>query len=104
MQSSVTPFPQRGAVRSLGVSKVPTYIRSLAAGLMWSLQVREGLGLVPLLGHGDEQSNQRAIETWLMTHYDEAQLGDLDKPLDILSKALKRHIEEYNDNLEVCTC
>ena len=84
--------------------KVPTHVRSLAAGLMWTMQIKGGLELVHLIGNGDEYSNQRSVETWLMTHYLDEQLQSIREPLKTLSKALKRHIENHYNNLEVYSC
>lgn len=104
MKSNVITFAQRNKVTRNGVQKVPACVRSLAAGLMGVLQIREGHELVHLIGSGDEYSNQRAIETWLMTHYPYEQLQALVEPLETLSKALKRHIEDHYTNLEVYSC
>jgi hypothetical protein len=84
--------------------KVPAYVRSLAAGLMCAMQIEEGVELVRLIGNGDEYSNQRAVETWLMTHYPDEQLQSIREPLNTLSKALKRHIDNHYNNLEVYSC
>ena len=104
MKSNVMTFPQRRHVTHGAIQKVPAGVRSLAAGLMAVMQIREGHELVHLIGNGNEYSNQRAIETWLMTHYPDEQLQTLVCPLEILSKALKRHIEDHYSALEVYSC
>lgn len=104
MKSNVMIFPQRLHVTHGPIQKVPACVRSLAAGLMAVLQIKEGYELVHLIGNGDEYSNQRAIESWLMTYYPDEQLQALVKPLETLSRALKRHIEDHYSTLEVYSC
>jgi hypothetical protein len=65
---------------------------------MWTLQIKEGVELVYIIGDGDEYSNQRAIESWLMALYTEDDINSLDMPLETLEDALIRHISCYQYN------
>ena len=104
MKSNVLSFPHQDYEPRGLVQKVPPYVRSLAAGLMGVMQIREGHELVHLIGNGDEYSNHRAVETWLMCQYPDEHLHALVEPLATLSKALKRHIEDHYSTLEVYSC
>lgn len=104
MIHSVITFPLKTRVLEARITKVPSYARKLAASLMWTLEIQEGLALVYIIGHGDEYSNQRAIESWLVTHYSEEEVHAMASPLNTLESALVRHINDYHYNLEALPC
>ncbi|MEN8170586.1 MAG: hypothetical protein ABFS08_10225 [Pseudomonadota bacterium] len=104
MNRNVIPFPQQKKVTIARVSKVPSYVRKLAASLMWTMQIHEGLALVFIIGEGDEYSNKRAIETWLMTHYTEEEVSSMESPLSSLGSSLANHITEHHYNKEALPC
>lgn len=104
MSCTVVPFARKPLASGVGVEKVPRLVRKLASSLMRTMQIQDGVGVVYVIGKGDEYSNQRAVETWLMTHYRDEQLQSISEPLKTLSKALKRHINNHYNNLEVYSC
>lgn len=104
MIHSVIPFPLKKRVAEARVTKVPSYVRKLAASLMWTLQIQEDFALVCIIGHGDEYSNQRAIETWLMVHYTEEEVDAMVSAIKTLESALVCHINDYHCNLEALPC
>jgi len=104
MINSIIAFPLRKMEPEASVAKVPSYVRKLAASLMWSLQIQEDHALVYIIGHGYEYSNQRAIETWLMNHYSEEEVDAMASPLNILENSLVRHINDYHHNMEASQC
>jgi hypothetical protein len=79
------------------IQKVPAEVRSLAAFLMATLQIRPGIELVHLIGRGDEYSNQRAIESWLMGFG--MQLQDMSP--DQATKKLYRRLHDQLTDQEV---
>ena len=104
MSHSVIPFPQREQKRGYTpTTKVPGYARKLAASLMWTLQIQPGLALVYILGHGDEYSNQRAVETWIMEHYSSDDIAAMESPVQVLHDALSRMLSHY-DTQEALSC
>jgi len=98
MTHTVIEFPRVNREKESRVTKVPAYVRKLSSSLMWTLQIKEGVDLVYIVGDGDEYSNQRAIESWLMVHYTEDEVNSLEFPLDALEDALIRCISGYQYN------
>ena len=96
MSNSIIPFPRQKKAPVSCVTKVPVYARKLASSLMLTVQIQEGHELVNIIGRGNEVSNQRAIESWLMKHYSEEEIQFMESPVNNLGNALVRHI---NDSL-----
>ncbi|MEW8508844.1 MAG: hypothetical protein AB2598_19315 [Candidatus Thiodiazotropha sp.] len=84
MSRVVSVFPKQGH----GVAKVPRTYRNLAAALMVTKRIPEGNTLITVLGVGNEYSNQRAIESWLMSEYSESAIRKMCSPLEKLGDAL----------------
>ncbi len=103
MSHSVIPFPVR-KTPATGIAKVPSTVRKLASSLMWTLQIPEGLALIHVIGHGDEYSNQRAIESWLMDHYTDEDIAAMASPIGTVQTALVHFLNEKYNNMEVQSC
>lgn len=104
MSHSVIPFPVTRTPSVTCITKVPSHVRKLAASLMWTLQIPEGVALVQTIGHGDEYSNQRAIESWLMAHYTEEKIDAMASPLETLGVTLANFINDKHRNMEALSC
>lgn len=90
MRGEVSVFPTKGP----GIAKVPCTYRNLAAALMVMSFIPEGNALIAVLGRGNEYSNQRAIETWLMSQYSECAIRKMCSPIDTLRDALIHFLNE----------
>lgn len=75
--------------------------RKWAAALMLKMQIPEGITLVHYLGHGDETSNQQAIETWIMKMFSKDIFINQTITLDLLQRSLTHYL---NDQQEDFTC
>lgn len=104
MSCTVVPFARKPLASGVGVEKVPPLVRKLASSLIRTMQIQDGVGLVYVIGKGDEYSNQRAIETWLMTQYSDEVIVSMQAPLTTLAKSLEHHINEHYYNKEVLSC
>jgi hypothetical protein len=90
MKRVASVFPSKGP----GIPKVPCAYRNLAAALMARNFIPEGKALIAFLGSGNEYSNQRAIETWLMSQYSECAIRRMCSPLDTLGDELIHFLNE----------
>lgn len=90
MRGEVSVYP---TIRP-GIAKVPCTYRNLAAALMVMNFIPEGNALIAVLGRGNEYSNQRAIETWLMSQYSEHSIRKMRCPLDTVGDALIHFLNE----------
>jgi hypothetical protein len=90
MRGEDSVFPSKGP----GIPKVPCAYRNLAAALMARNFIPEGKALIAFLGSGNENSNQRAIETWLMSQYSECAIRRMCSPLDTLGDELIHFLNE----------
>ncbi|MEW8463039.1 MAG: hypothetical protein G8D90_14335 [gamma proteobacterium symbiont of Clathrolucina costata] len=100
MRGEVRLFPTKGP----GIAKVPCTYRNLAAALMAKKFIPEGNALIAVLGSGNEYSNQRAIETWLMSQYLECAIRKMRSPLDTLGEALRHFLNERLNSGEGLSC
>lgn len=100
MNNNIIKFPVEAQPRPTIVPKVHPLIRSIACGLMFNLRINPNASLVCLLGQGNEQSNQAAIETWLMTEYGLDKILAIRSPLNELTKTLFTHLNNQLNNLE----
>jgi hypothetical protein len=66
--------------------------------------IPEGNALIAVLGRGNEYSNQRAIETWLMSQYSECAIRKMYSPLDTLGEALRLFLNERLNSGEGVSC
>lgn len=90
MRGEVSLFP----FKRTGIAKVPCTYRNLAAALMVTRRIPEGNVLIAVLGSGNDYSNQRAIETWLMSQYSECAIRRMCSPLDTLGDELIHFLNE----------
>ena len=100
MRRDVSVFPTKGP----GIAKVPCTYRNLAAALMAMSFIPEGNALIAVLGSGNEYSNQRAIETWLMSQYSECAIRKMLSPVDTLRDALIQFLNERLYSGEGLSC
>lgn len=92
MSNNVIKFPVAVHPQTITVPKIPSQVRSLACALRINLRINSSSSLIYLLGTGTEQSNQSAIETWLLTEYGLDKIISMKDPLDQLTKDLKTHL------------
>jgi len=93
MSNIIYLYPEKTKMKSSEIIKrVPNHVRKQAAALMVVMQIPDGFSLVHLIGHGDECSNQRAIETWLMNNFTEQSLLSHEQTLVTLQNALTQHL------------
>ena len=90
MRGEVSVFP----IKRPGIAKVPCTYRNLAAALMARNFIPEGKALIAVLGSGNEYSNQRAVESWLMSQYSECAIRRMCSPLDTLDDELIHFLNE----------
>lgn len=100
MNNNIIKFPFKAQLRPTASPKAHPLIRSIACGLMFNLRINPTSSLVCLLGQGTEQSNQAAIETWLMTEYGLDKILAMRTPLNTLTKVLFTHLNNQLNNLE----
>ena len=93
-------FPKKGR----GIAKVPSTYRNLAAALMVTISIPEGNALIAVLGTGNEYSNQRAIESWLMSEFSESAIRKMCSPLETLGEALIHFLNERLYSGEGLSC
>ena len=101
MSHVVIPFPGNKTTLVEDAFYIPSFVKKLASSLMICLEIKEGVELVNIIGNGDEHSNQKAIETWLMNQYTEESFLTMETPLSTLARALALYISDnYYDNQE----
>jgi len=67
---------------------------------MFTLRITPSASLVCLLGNGNEQSNQGAIETWLMTELGLDKIKSMQSPPNELTKILFTHLNNQLNMIE----
>lgn len=100
MNNNIIKFPVEAQPRPTVVPKVHPLIRSIACGLMFNLRINPSASLVHLIGNGNEQSNQGAIESWLTTEFGLDKIVSMRSPLNQLTKALLTHLNNQLNNIE----
>ncbi len=100
MSNNVIAFPGTKRLQPNLVDKVHPLIRSLACGLMFNLRINPSASLVCLLGNGNEQSNQGAIETWLTSEIGLDKIITMRSPLNELTKILFTHLNNQLNTIE----
>lgn len=102
MSNIISLFPMKGKLKKDTLpTRLSNDVRKFAASLMFKMHISEGIALVHYLGHGDESSNQRAIETWLLNTFSKEELMNQTLTLDTLQKTLTQFI---NTQQEDFTC
>ena len=100
MKSNILEFP----IQSPYQRKVSGRLQALASGLMFYCYIQPDRSLVAVLGEGDEHSNQEAIVTWLVKHFDDEAISSMSSPLDELTRALYRFLNDQLDYQEYVPC
>ena len=100
MKSNILAFP----IQPPCPRKVSGRLQALASGLMFYCYIQPDKSLVAVLGEGDEHSNQEAIVTWLMKHFDDEAITAMSSPLDELTRALYRFLNDQLDCQEYVSC
>lgn len=100
MSNNIIAFPNIMRPQQKIAEKVHPLIRSLACGLMFNLRINPSASLVCLLGQGNEQSNQGAIETWLTTEISLDKILAMRSPLNELTKTLFTHLNNQLTTIE----
>ena len=100
MKSNILEFP----IQRHNQIKVSGRLQALASGLMFYCYIQPDRSLVAVLGEGDEHSNQEAIVTWLMKHFDDEAITAMSSPLNELTRALYRFLNDQLDCQEYVSC
>ena len=94
MNSNVIHFSSLLDSRKKPIAHKATELSALSSGLMLILHIPADRSLVSLLGHSQASSNHAAIIAWISHHWSPSQLERLNKPLDTLSQALSRYLND----------
>ena len=100
MKSNILDFPIQPPCQR----KVSGRLQALASGLMLYCHIQPDRSLVAVLGEGNEHSNQEAIVIWLMKHFDDDAISSMSSPLDELTRALYRFLNDQLDRQEYVSC
>lgn len=73
-------------------------ISQMAEALVFSLQIQNGHGLVPLLGYPDAYNNAEAVAYWVMDHLDETSADSPKETLRQLAVMLNNKLNRLIDN------
>ena len=100
MKSNILDFP----IQSPYQRKVSGNLQALASGLIFRCYIQPDRSLVAVLGEGNEHSNQDAIITWIVKHFDDEAISTMSSPLDELTRALYRFLNDKLDCQEYVSC
>ena len=100
MKSNILEFP----ILSSDQREVSGRLQALASGLMFHCYIQPDRSLVAILGQGYEHSNQEAIVTWLVKHFDDEAISAMSSPLNELTRALYRFLNDQLDCQEYVSC
>ena len=100
MKSNILDFPIQPPCQR----KVSGRLQALASGLMLYCHIQPDRSLVAVLGEGNEHSNQEAIVTWLVKHFDDEAISAMSSPINELTRALYRFLNDQLDCQEYVSC
>lgn len=87
--------PKHGGMTTLVDLSNPATMQRLIAALRYAFDIRPGIQLPFLLGHGECESNDQALEAWILEQVLDDHWADPSTLFNELARRLQRAIEAW---------